>query len=267
MCIQVKPVVKSHLIPAALYALCAPEGGSPVRVGGGVVMPTDRQTWTYLLCEKCEDILNSGGETWTIPRLATIAGTFPLFELLAGEQLVFCEGDEAIYNLRTNPMIDVEKLTHFALGIFWKASVASWRLDEKEAMIKLGPYADGLRGWLTGETAFPRHICLSVTLSKPGQAWITLNLPVRSECKDCPTYLLHVPGALFMLSVGQSVPKEMRMTCFHEGPGHPIFVSKDIMAKFAGFLGEQFRDSRKTTAYLKAMARRRERLTDTTKPA
>jgi hypothetical protein len=257
MCFQVKPVVKSHLIPAALYALCAPEGGSPVRVGGGVVMPTDRQTWAYLLCEKCEDILNSGGESWAIPRLATIDGTFPLFELLAGEQLVFWEGDEAIYNVRTNATIDVEKLTHFALGIFWKASVASWRRDAKEPMIKLGPYADRLRGWLTGETAFPRHIWLSVTVSKLGQAWITLNLPIRSEFKGCPTYLLHVPGVLFILSVGQSVPTEMKMICFHETPEHPIFVSKDIMAKFAGFLGEQFRDSRKTMAYMKAMAKRR----------
>ena len=242
-------------MPAALYALCAPEGESPIRVGDGVIMPTDRQTRSYLLCEECEDILNNGGETWTIPRLATIDGTFPLFELLASEPPVFCAGDETIYIVGTNPRIDVEKLTHFALGIFWKASVASWRLDEKEPMINLGPYADGLRGWLAGETAFPRHIWLSVSVSKPGQALITLNAPIQSEFKDWPTYLLHVPGVLFILSVGRSVPMEMRKTCFHESPGHPIFVSKDIIGKFGGFLGAHFRDSRKTKAYLKLKAK------------
>ena len=188
---------------------------------------------------------------------ATIDGAFPLFELFASEPPVFCEGDEAIYNVGTNSKIDVEKLSHFALGIFWKASVASWRLNEKEPMINLGPYADGLREWSTSETAFPRHIWLSVSVSKPGQAWITLNLPIRSEFKDWRTYLMHVPGVLFILSVGRSVPTEMRMTCFHEGPGHPIFVSTDIMAKFAGFLGAHLRDSKKTMAYLKAMAKRR----------
>lgn len=259
MCIQVKPVVKSHLIPAALYSVCAPEGESPIKVADGVVLPTDRQTWTYLLCEKCEDILNSGGETWTIPKVATIEGRFPLYELLESVPPVLCEGDLAVYSARTNPAIDVEKLTHFAIGIFWKASVASWKADDKEPMINLGPYADELRGWLTGETAFPRHICLSVSVSKPGEALITLNAPVRTECKECPTYLLHVPGILFLLSVGRRVPMEMmRLTCFHRSPDRPIFVSKDIIGQYGGMLGAQFRDSRKTMAYSKLMAKRKD---------
>jgi hypothetical protein len=259
MCIKVKPVVKSHLIPTALYALCAPEGESPIRVGNGVVSPTDRQTWTYLLCEQCEDVLNKGGETWTIPKIATIAeGRFPLYELLESVPPIWCEGDRAIYSARTNPAIDVEKLTHFALGIFWKASVASWKGDDKEPMINLGPDADRLRGWLTGETAFPRHICLSVSVSKPGQALITLNAPVRTDFGDCPTYLLHVPGILFLLSAGPSVPMEMRrLTCFHRSPDHPIFVSKDIIGQYGGMLGAQFRESRKTMAYFKLMAKRK----------
>jgi hypothetical protein len=267
MCFQVKPVVRSHLIPTALYALCAPEGESPIKVANGVVMPTDRQTWTYLLCEECEDNLNSGGETWTIPKVATLEGRFPLYELLESQPPVWCDGDEVIYSARTNPAIDVEKITHFAIGIFWKASVASWKSDNKEPMINLGPYADHLRGWLTGETAFPRHICLSVSVSKPGEALITLNAPVRTVFKDCPTYLLHVPGVLFLLSVGRRVSIEMRMTCFHESPDRPIFVSKNIIGQYGGMLGAQFRDSRKTMAYLKAMAKRRKRLTDTSKPA
>jgi len=29
-------------------------------VGGGIVLPTDRQTQDYLLCEECEDVLNRG---------------------------------------------------------------------------------------------------------------------------------------------------------------------------------------------------------------
>jgi hypothetical protein len=258
MCFQVKPVLKSHLMPAALYDLCALEGESPIRVGDGVIMPTDRQTWTYLLCEQCENILNSGGETWTIPRLATIDGAFPLCEMLESGQPAWCEGDEAIYFAGSNPTIDVEKLSHFAIGIFWKASVASWKRDEKQPMIYLGPYADHLRAWLTGETAFPRHICLTISISKPGQALITLNAPVRSELKEWPTYLLHVPGVLFTLSVGRRIPMEMRMTCFHERPGHPIFVSKDIIGKYGGMLGAHFRKSRKTKAYLKLKAKRKD---------
>ena len=258
MCIEVKSVVRSHLIPTALYALCAPVGESPIKVADGIVMPTDRQTWTYLLCEQCEDILNRGGETWTIPKVATIEGRFPLYELLASQRPVWCDGDEAIYVAGTNPAIDAEKLTHFAVGIFWKASVASWKGDDKEPMINLGPDVDRLRRWLTGETSFPSNVCLSVSVSKPGQALITLNAPVRTEFKDCPTYLLHVPGILFLLSVGPRVSMEMRsLTGFYGGPGHPVFVSKNIIGQYGGMLGAQFRDSRKTMAYIKAMAKRR----------
>jgi len=256
MCLEVKEVVKSHLIPSALYQFCATEGESPLRVADGVVIPTDRQTWSYLLCGECEGVLNGGGETWTIEKLATLKNGFPLYELLTKSPSE-SEGDsEGIFLTASNPLIDVEKLTHFAVGIFWKASVASWRRGEKEPKIDLGPYSDALRRWLRGETAFPRHICLTVTVSKPEGAFITLCLPAQTECKDWPAYLLHVPGVLFVLSVGKRVPMEMRKTCFHESPDHFVFLSKQIDYQFHGRLGKQLIDSRKTKAYARLMDKR-----------
>jgi len=41
---------------------------------------------------------------------------------------------------RSKPEIDVEKLTHFALGIFWKAGVHSWKKNKN-----LGVYGQPLR--------------------------------------------------------------------------------------------------------------------------
>jgi hypothetical protein len=256
MCREVRPVLKSHLMPAALYKSCGTEEESPIRVGDGFVMPTDRQTWCYLLCAECEDILNRGGETWTIEKLATLKDGFPLYDLLVAVPGELGDEGEELYLTARNPSIDVEKLTHFAIGIFWKASVASWRGGETNPMIHLGPYSDGLRTWLRGETGFPQQICLTVTVSKPERAFITLNAPVRTEFKDWPTYLLHVPGVLFMLSVGRLVPLEMRMTCFHRTPTHPVFVSNPITDKFNAFLGKQLVESRKTNAYLKLIADR-----------
>jgi len=46
---------------------------------------------------------------------------------------------------RSKPEIDVEKLTHFALGIFWKAGVHSWKKNKDEPMINLGVYGQPLR--------------------------------------------------------------------------------------------------------------------------
>jgi hypothetical protein len=49
LCLQVKNVVSSHLWPAAVYDYCrSVDGESPVRVGDGVVLQTDRRQVNYL---------------------------------------------------------------------------------------------------------------------------------------------------------------------------------------------------------------------------
>lgn len=78
MCLKTRNVVSSHLYPAALYAYCrSPEGHSPMRVANDAVVLTDQHVQEDLLCLKCEDILNKGGETWVNPKLATIKDGFP----------------------------------------------------------------------------------------------------------------------------------------------------------------------------------------------
>jgi hypothetical protein len=50
LCLLDKPLCESHLIPESLYAHVREGEESPIRVGDGVVMPTDRHMTTYLLC-------------------------------------------------------------------------------------------------------------------------------------------------------------------------------------------------------------------------
>jgi hypothetical protein len=64
----------------------------------------------------------------------------------------------AVYLATQNPEIEVEKLTHFALGLFWKASVHSWRGDTTRPRIDLGPYSEEIRKWLRGQNAFPKYV-------------------------------------------------------------------------------------------------------------
>jgi hypothetical protein len=110
-------------MPASLYEYCRKGEHRPLRLGGGFVMPTDRQTQDYLLCEDCEDILNQGGESWIADKLATWERTFPLYELLTKQPPDFDEEGMVVYFAAKNPEVKVDKLTHFALGMFWKASV------------------------------------------------------------------------------------------------------------------------------------------------
>ena len=257
MCLETKNVVSSHLHPAALYAYCRNEDDeSPMRVGDGVVIQTDRQLQDYLLCVECEDTLNKGGEMWVNPRLATIQKTFPLYDILMKGPAAHSDEKGGLYFASLNPEIDVQKLTHFAMGIFWKASVHSWRGKERSPLIQLGPYGDAIRTWLRGETAFPKHVCLSVLVARPENALIVLSGPTERVHKTWHSFSLNVPGVVFMLNVGRQIDLEMRMTCFHENPMHPVFISDDVMGVVWNKLGEHYRESRKTKSYLTAKEKR-----------
>jgi hypothetical protein len=111
---------------------------SPIKMGDGALYPTDRQTQDYLLCDSCEDVLNAGGETWVGPKLATWERTFPLFDLLSLRRPDYDEDGISFFFASQNPQIRVEKLVHFSMGVFWKASVHSWSGTSKTPRIAGG---------------------------------------------------------------------------------------------------------------------------------
>ncbi|PYT55261.1 MAG: hypothetical protein DMG43_03790 [Acidobacteria bacterium] len=247
MCLETKSVVSSHLYPAALYAYCrSAEDESPMRVGDDVVMLSDRQLQDYLLCAECEDILNKRGEMWVNPKLATVKDGFPLYEILIKGPAAHEDEDGGLYFASLNPELEVEKLTHFAMGIFWKAAVHSWKGKKRSPMIELGPYGDAIRLWLRGEGTFPKNVCLTVMLSRADRTLVVLGGPAPQSTKRWQSYFLHVPGVVFTLHVGKLIDLEMRVSCFHENPTHPIFVSDQVMGALWKRMGDQYRESRKT---------------------
>jgi hypothetical protein len=257
LCLLERALVRSHLIPQAIYDYFrSRDGASPVRVGNGVIMHTDRQIQDYLLCSGCEHILNEGGEKWVNPKLATMEKTFPLYDLLMNSDAAFADVNGGIYYAAANPKLSVEKLTHFALGIFWKAGVHSWSGTTKEPMIDLGQYAATIRTWLRRETGFPKDVTLTITFSKPETALIVLQQPVEIKGVPWRRYRFYVPGVMFSLNVGPAIELEMRMICFHQMPAHPVFVSNEITAKFNERLGKDYVESRKTKGYLKQREKR-----------
>jgi hypothetical protein len=201
MCLDTKNVISSHLYPAALYGSRGNESNfGPLMVGNGIVMHTDRQIQHPLLCLECEDILNKGGETWTNPKLFDKNIGFPLYEMVMKLTPEYEREGGGLYFAAANPEIEVEKLTHFAIGICWKAAVHSWKGKETDPMIELGPYADAFRLWLRGEGSFPENISLGVVLLRPIRALAGLHGPVEAESRPWRTFLLNVPGVAFDFS-------------------------------------------------------------------
>ena len=240
-------------MPAAVYDYCRKGKHSPIKVGEGFVVPTDRQTQDYLLCEDCEDVLNKGGERWILDKLTTWERSFPLYDLLTKASPLFDEDGMVVYLAAQNPEIEVVKLTHFALGLFWKASAHSWKGATADPRIGLGPYSEEIRKWLRSEGEFPKHVYLVVVVEKPLKAQITMNDPYEGIRQEWRTYFVHVPGVLFMMALGKTVDESVRAIAINNA-GNPITVSDALTGDFEKLMVESLRKSNKTQAFLRAKA-------------
>jgi hypothetical protein len=217
-------------------------------------MPTDRQTQDYLLCKQCEGILNRGGENWLANKLATWERTFPLYDLLTKVPPCFSEEDGAtVYFTANNHEFRAECLINFAVGIFWKASAHSWSGTETKPLIELGPYSEAIRRWLRDEAAFPSGVYLNVALSLPNRAQISFNAPHEGDRLRWHSFSFYIPGILFTLGVGKTVDEPLRILCIQNNPEHPVIVSNLLTDTVERLFATEFRNSRKTHAFVETM--------------
>lgn len=235
MCLETKNVVSSHLIPAKVYKYLHAPGTQPIAISSKVVMATGRQLQDDLLCLECEDRLNKGGEMWLLPLFATYEGSFPFYDLLTkvAPEARYPEG--TIYFAAKNPAIEVDKLVHFGMAMFFKAAVHSWEGKKKEPLIELGPYLESVRAFLMGQTGFPERMTLTVGVLPPPVKAISCAYPYRGSNTTCHNYLFYISGIEFALAVGNQIDLTARQACFASNPQHPIIVldySEDLRGNF-----------------------------------
>jgi hypothetical protein len=156
--------------------------------------------------------------------LAKSDGSFPFYDILEKGAPDLVEGDSALYAAAKNLAIDVAKLTHFAMGIFWKASVHSWSRERTDPPVDLGKYGEGVRRFLRAEGCFPEHMALIVAVSPP-PLMPSFNMPYRGSAKAFQNFVFHVPGVNFELDVGNLVPRDINEICFASNPLHPILLT------------------------------------------
>jgi hypothetical protein len=203
-----------------------------------------------------------GGENWLLPLVGRLDG-FPFYDILTNQKPDAVDGNSALYAAAKNPEIDVPKVIHFAMGMFWKASVHSWSGNRVQALINLGKYGEDVRKFLRGEAKFPAHMALTVGVTPP-PITPTFTMPYRGSATDYHNFLFHIPGINFALAVGNQVGEEMRSACFATHPLHPILlknlaemnlnVSKEVAAgaRKAQSVLTYVKESKHLQEYLKA---------------
>jgi hypothetical protein len=221
-----------------------------------VVMSSSRELQHPLLCEECDGSLSRDGENWVLPLLATIDQSFPMFELLKRSPPDVGDEDAEGYAAARNPEIDIAKLTHFALGVFWKASVHSWSGSRADPQIELGPYREELRKFLRGEGPFPKYMSLTVGVLPPPVTQISFCQPYLGSAKDYHLFIFYVPGIAFALAVGKGIG-DVKENCFYSNPLHPIVVcdfSGNIKSIFQGMFAKAHK-SKNLVEYLQKHVR------------
>jgi hypothetical protein len=253
MCELQKDVVISHLLPAALYKECSLPGGNPIVFNSKLVIESSRQMQSPLLCAECEEVLTKGGETWMLPLFAKRDGSFVFHDLLTSVPPVATVGNTRVYFAASNPRIDASKVIHFAMGVFWKAAVHSWRGGVIEALIQLGEHTESIRTYLRGESSFPGGMSLIVGVLPAPVKHLAISAPYQGSSPTVTNFLFYALGLEFSLLVGEAIPDDEKAGTISANPGRPILLTdfSPILRDIAADVMKEAHKARNVHKYLR----------------
>jgi hypothetical protein len=224
---------KSHLLSQAIYKTLRGENGpknpNPYQISREGSVQSSKQQRTHLLCRPCEAILSKNGENWFFRNGMKADGRFPLADVLRKAQpsVGTLADNTRLYEAGLIPEIDSLAMSHFATGIFWKASVHGWN-DDGRVPVNLFGYADQFRRFLLGEREFPQNAVLTVVVRERGLLDRLTYAPAGSSKGATSSYRFPIPGFNFMLTIGSKIPQRTSQYCFVRGVGKPIVVTSTL---------------------------------------
>jgi hypothetical protein len=147
LCLKVKPLRRSHLMPKAIYKMCRSQvavNPNPIAMVGGLAAATSNQAAQYLLCGDCEQSFSAKGERYSLTNCYRPDGSFPFRDALIRNSPHRFQGEDLYYYGSRLLRPDLEPLRFFAASVFWRASVAQWRIPPagKPLRNRLGKYEE-----------------------------------------------------------------------------------------------------------------------------
>jgi len=207
LCLLPKQIVRSHLTPQALYRdMRVKDGGvpDPVVVSDGTrAHQTSLQITRDLLCSDCEGVLSRDGENYVL-RECQREDSFPLQERLRQAPRVV-SGNTAFFPAREIPGIDVDALTHFAVGVVWKAAVCTWQLGQsKPIRVDLPPnLLHRARYYLRAGAPLPAEMLVSLSVPGETDAPAFFTPPKTYALRPFQRIAFYVPGLEFQITIGR----------------------------------------------------------------
>jgi hypothetical protein len=217
LCLLEKDLQESHLMPRSLYKKIRGSVGRgnndpTVVTPGRRPKKTSHQYREYVLCRDCEQHFSINGEDYVM-RLAQTKGKLPLLDML--EQVA--TPTATINNLKAYtgaqvPELDRDRLSYFALSVFWRASVHTWEgPDGDEVRIELGSrYNEELRRYLLGKTGLPPLAYLKVNVCSDEVHRHVFFAPCPALKGHNNVFTFMACGIDFVFGIGRGVLKELK---------------------------------------------------------
>jgi hypothetical protein len=201
-------LIESHLVPSGAYRILEKSGGCiSVNQIQGILKPN--QWRDHLLCTVCEDRFNKGGEDWVL-RNCFRGQKFKLSEILEHADPFKQEDGVAAFKGAEIPGVDVNRLEYFAASMFWRASCHDWGYEKRTVLGHI--YEEQFREFLLGRSPWPTKVWLTIGCVPTTRtaACLTFGLPKLDSDEGYWSHRIRFLGIMFLLSVGNLVPKEIR---------------------------------------------------------
>jgi hypothetical protein len=179
----------------------------------------------YLLCERCEDLLNKNGERYAFEMMNTPNGFRLLDRLKIAPPMSFNVADQMVFS-GDNIGLDMDKLAYFGLSVFWRAGAHTWpnKLTvAREYSIDLGAWLDPIGGFLQGSPC-PSGLAIMITVAEDFLSQGYIYYPTLTSGLPLPmlSYGFLTCGIHFALFLANPIPFPYRLLCSKTAPRRPI---------------------------------------------
>jgi hypothetical protein len=260
LCGKRRVLQRSHLMPRRLYGMTRQHQGqgnaNPVLVTQTITLQSSKQVWSHLLCAECEDRFSKGGEQYALSQVHN--GTdFPLLDRMNVAMPVQTGPSVGVSLYSGTAMgIQADKLTYFALSIFWRGSAHRWSLPNGGAIWNsLGVYEPPIRDYLLGKGPYPPDLVLLVIACTDWQSQGNFYSPATVVGNQIPSLGLLTRGIHFRLFLTNNLPAYIKKLCFATSPRHFIAMGSCLNISADAF-GHLMKTSRQAASLTKSMKKR-----------
>lgn len=213
LCLNYRPLSKSHYIPRSLYKLCKEEFHdikNPVNFIGNMAISTSNQSSKPFLCQECEDRFSKFGETYVISNCLRSPNRFKLRDTLENSEQFKKIDNTKVFLGKQILGKKLEYYKYFIASIVWRGSATKWSfMDSTARQNILGKkYQEEFRRYLLGETNFPNNAFLSLFITEERDLHPMIVLPNAVQEEGVHFHHFYIPGIEVKLFIGNKLPFE-----------------------------------------------------------